>query len=133
MFPRLLSGPSTEEDQPPPSRFRSDRLRGDTRTEQRWVRFLVGAWSDGGEGHLPGLPIVLHVFCGPGFNQQLFGLVDLILASLALVPNPRYSKALKLDCQGRRDIRPCGGVKMYHRDVGVQHKCHHAAGVRRIR
>ena len=37
------------------------------------------------------------------------------------------------ECQGRRDIRPCGGVKMYHRDVGVQHKCHHAAGVRRIR
>ena len=36
-------------------------------------------------------------------------------------------------CQGRRDIRPCGGVKVYHRDVGAQHECHHAAGVRRIR
>ena len=40
---------------------------------------------------------------------------------------------LKGRCQGRRDIRPCGGVKVYHRDVGAQHECHHAAGVRRIR
>ena len=32
-------------------------------------------------------------------------------------------------CQGRRDIRPWGGAKVYHRDVGVQHKCHPATGV----
>ena len=36
-------------------------------------------------------------------------------------------------CQGRRDIRPWGGAKVYHRDVGVQHKCHPATGVSRSR
>ena len=34
---------------------------------------------------------------------------------------------------GRRDIRPWGGAKVYHRDVGVQHKCHPATGVSRSR
>ena len=55
--------------------------------------------------------------------------------SLAKEQNVRLdSRVLDVfNCQGRRDIRPCGGVKVYHRDVGVQHKCHHAAGVRRIR
>ena len=48
-------------------------------------------------------------------------------------PNFAGCQHYDANCQGRRDIRPCGGVKMYHRDVGVQHKCHHAAGVRRIR
>ena len=30
-------------------------------------------------------------------------------------------EAVDAYCQGRRDIRPCGGVKVYHRGVGVQH------------
>ena len=37
------------------------------------------------------------------------------------------------DCQGRRQIRPCGGAKVYQLSIGVQRKCHPATGLSRSR
>ena len=36
-------------------------------------------------------------------------------------------------CQGRRDIRPRGGAKVYHSGLDVQRKCPPATGVVRSR
>ena len=33
------------------------------------------------------------------------------------------------DCQGRREIRPCGGAKVYHLSGDVQRKCPPTTGV----
>ena len=33
------------------------------------------------------------------------------------------------DCQGRREIRPCGGAKVYHSGLDVQRKCPPTTGV----
>ncbi len=33
------------------------------------------------------------------------------------------------ECQGRREIRPCGGAKVYHLSGDVQRKCPPTTGV----
>ena len=49
---------------------------------------------------------------------------------LAWMPFDGYSVSRyhKLHCQGRREIRPCGGAKVYHLSGDVQRKCPPATG-----
>ncbi len=42
---------------------------------------------------------------------------------------PEEYGGLGLDCQGRREIRPCGGAKVYHLSGDVQRKCPPTTGV----
>ena len=63
----------------------------------------------------------------PDFAMKSRGHIRWVLE--AKTPGERLDRR----CQGRRDIRPWGGAKVYHRDVSVQHKCHPATGVSRSR
>ena len=59
------------------------------------------------------------------------GALDRFLASQKDNKKPHYRDIVNyyIECQGRREIRPCGGAKVYHLSGDVQRKCPPTTGV----